>query len=194
MIFILISYYLKKEFGVNWVKVFYHYSGSGDYFINLNETLNCSSTNKYSILSFIDNKFKINNKFEFLLEYPELNGYNRWRQSLHPLENPDISGFVNGYEEISIKWNGGWVGLVKSYHTSYTLLDGWGGVDGWWYSIGSLVKHVTPNTIPGPYKFEINNCSLWLRIDNLNLLNLKTNNFKLHFKFFSLLFYNFIII
>ena len=40
-------------------------------------TLYYNDEHRYSIIGGIDNKYKINNFYEYLLEYPDLNGYVR---------------------------------------------------------------------------------------------------------------------
>ena len=186
---IFLTFFIKNQFGVNWLKIFYHYSGNGDYFLNFNEALNISSPNKYSILLFIDDKYKINNKFEFLLEYPEFNNYNRWKQSKHPLNNLDNDQLVEGYEPIYIGFNSGWVGLVKS-SDSRTVIDGHAG-GYWYYSIGTQIGGWTNNQFPGPppNSNSVKNCSLWLRIDNIKSKYLKKNSIHFYLLLINILFF-----
>ena len=76
MVFLLIltsvQFIYKESLGRKWLKIFHHYSGSGEYFNSESEISFINSPNKYSILGMINNDYKIENKFEFLLEYPQI--------------------------------------------------------------------------------------------------------------------------
>ena len=181
MFLFLISFFQIKN-NKNWLKIFYHNSSNGIYFNNLNETLNCNTEFKYSILYKINSSFKINGKFEFLLEYPELfPNYNHWTQVKNPLETFEIIDGNNdlGYEPIHIDWDAQyWGGLITSSRTSNTLLDGSVGNIKWHYSIGAINKDYYPK-FPGPGIY-IHEVILWIRIPNfINSKNYQKFNFKI---------------
>lgn len=140
---------------------------------NFSHAINCDSENMYSILHMLNDKYKINGKFEFLLEYPELGGCNRWKQSLNPLFDTDDSAQAVGYEGINISWSvTQWGGLVRSSQKSFTVLDGSCGSVNWHYAIGVYKGNSYSNTqcpplgdcFPGPS--SINRVVLlWVRIN-----------------------------
>ena len=122
--------------------VFYHNATGGHLFSNESEAIHTDSFQKYSVLDKINTDFLINGKYEFLLEYPGINGYNRWRQSLNPLHDIEQNGCqAKGYEPIQVQWTvKSFGGLVRSSQVANNLIDGSAGVlDHWWYSIGNYV-------------------------------------------------------
>ena len=94
--------------------------------------------------------------FHFKLCYPELTKHdfpcNEWIQSSNPL----LESTITGYAAINVIWTqdgigGPFQGLglsPKSY--SYNLIDAAPNHAYWWYSIGTLIYHGGPDTIPGP--------------------------------------------
>jgi len=158
-------YQIKVEHGTHWLLAFYHNSTGGVFFENHNEAINCDGLQKYSILSEIDERFKFNNKFEFLLEYPGRAGSNRWVQTLNPLFDQERKGYkATGYANIWANWTvNSWGGLVKSLDSDCTLLDGAAGqTPFWWYSIGAICQFYTP-AFPGP-GVTVTQVRLWVRI------------------------------
>jgi len=170
---------IKYAHGCVWLKIFYHDSTGGVFFTSYTEGESTNQPQKFSILKTIDDRFKYNNKFEFLLEYPEVSGYNRWRQSLNPLYDNEVANQkATGYEPISISWTGEyWGGLVRTTLSSASfpcLIDGSAGNERWWYAIGLISPQFSPN-IPGPsYATSSNSIllkkvKLWVRIDNTKI-------------------------
>ena len=119
---------VKYLHGAYWLKVFHHDMSNGIGFFDESEAIHTETKEKYSILDEIDSQFKINNKFEFLLIYPEETEYNRWKQINNPLDEIEEGQSVaKGYESIHYGLqNNRWGGLVKtSQETSrYCLLNG----------------------------------------------------------------------
>ena len=160
--------FYKFENNFAWILVFYHNTTSGNYYNkNNNEVLHCKSKYKFSILGKL-NDFKMNDGFEFLLEYPELSGYNHWYQS----SNPVFSSTVDNYRNISISWNASsWYGLAKSNEATATLIDG--SPTSWHYPIGVYYDwRERSKSLPGPYacstryQCEIHEVFLWTRVSN----------------------------
>jgi len=173
LLFCIFSYQYtrKKEFGADWMMIFYHDSVSGGFFSSLEEAMFSENPNKYSIFSKIGDEYKIDGYYEFLLEYPTFDGYNRWKQSDLPWKNEEISGkSANGYTPINISWNSyNWGGLVKSRnsnHPGITLLDGSAGSDYWFYAIGCVDPYTYNPNYPGPFYSAIRYSRLWIRIQN----------------------------
>ena len=163
-------YEIKELYNAKWLKIFFHNSSNQTYFHNKQEALNSKSFQKFSILGEINNNFLNNNKFEFLLEYPEIIGYNRWTQVANPILQNDYSEL--GYEGINISWSGEyWGGLALSSVTD-SFLDGSIFHSFWFYSIGCYSGWWSSNKFPGPAtsstRYAVSLCYLWIRIDGTN--------------------------
>ena len=155
----------KLERNSIWLLLFHHDVTIGDFFYSHADALKCFNYTggKYSIIYSLNNNYKINDKFEFLLEYPEINKSNRWRQSINPLYQSMIRGKnVTGYEPVDIQMSGrNWSGLYKVNSEQVTLLAA--SCNGnWFFSIGTVNKQFFPY-FPGP-DFNSKIVSLWVRI------------------------------
>ena len=162
----------KVAYGATWLKVFMHDSSSGQYFLSYSEALNSNGLYKFSIMGEIDGKYKNNGKFEFLLEYPQFNKYNRWKQTYNPKDNPEVEGMsAVGYEDVNITYRGRtWGGLVKSSDFR-TAFDGSAGDGNWFYAVGSYAQWGNAREFPGPAVndntyYGVKKVLLWVRIDN----------------------------
>jgi len=174
---IIAVYYTKNQHGCIWLKIFHHNGYGGSMFRDFSHALSSDEPNLYSILHKITDSYKINGKFEFLLEYPELSGYNRWKQSYHPINENDDVRPVRGYEAISISWQTEyWGGLTKSSRIGNTLIDGSCGHSYWFYSIGAYQNNEwiiakcpsTKNCIPGP-SGSVREVILWVRVTTTDI-------------------------
>ena len=141
-----------------WVKIFYHNSTNGVQFSDNSEVLSCNGDQKYSILNEIRPYHRIDNKFEFLLVYPQLNGqFNHWRQRNCPHKEHEVIGRKTtiGYEPINISWtSANWGGLALSVLDLSAYISGSIGVTHWYYSIGRFKETTgtwTDDIIPGPF-------------------------------------------
>ena len=102
------------------------------------------------MLSRIDDSFKIQQFFEFVLVYPELQDYLQWNQTVNPIHaQPNTD---NGYQRIRNPFTDGYSfsGLSLS-NSSATLIDGSPFEASWFYGIGlyGIGLHAE-KTIPGP--------------------------------------------
>ena len=169
-----VSYDGLEGYGTNnsWVLIFHHDSSKG-FFSSKKEARYSLNPHKFSLLSRLNEGFKIEGRFEFLLKYPQFTGQNHWTQTVNPVEaqpNEDI-----GYEGINISWSiNYWGGLALS-STERTLIDGSPYADTWFYAIGT-VSSSYPNQIPGPYwEYQgvsvINMVDLWIRVNNFALIS-----------------------
>ena len=192
MILISFQFIYKESLGRKWLKVFHHYSGSGEYFNSESEVSFINSTNKFSILGMINNEYKIENKFEFLLEYPQISGYNHWNQSINPLLDLEVpSQQATGYNPISITWSqSSWGGLVKSMPGSGTIIDGSAGDGMWYYAIGCTHSSWSSFNFPGPDGLAVNEVNLRIRITKKTQITIKNQkkiscirNYVFHFYF-----------
>ena len=143
--------------GTEWMKIFHHnMTKQSEGFNSFEEAKFVSTKNKYSILSLIDKRYLIKGKYEFLLEYPSIQGFNRWRQTLFPLDEHDEKGksCVIGYEKVYISWNtSSWCGLSLSLNAAAfgctpSLLDGI-------IPLEHIVLVQIMQKYPGPYEHHI---------------------------------------
>jgi hypothetical protein len=178
------------------MKVFFHNSTGGIFFNSKEEAKFIISEKKYSLLNKISPMMKINEKYEFLLEYPT--GYsNQWRQSKTPLEEQGISTEedynVTGYEEVNITMRqNSWGGLALSTHSS-SLIDGSISKSNWHYEIGQTSAwdghdyKIPANTI----EMSSYSVKLWIRIKE-NLISCFFNQNSKCERFTSLRFFYFV--
>ena len=155
-----------------WLKVFYHNTTFGDYFSSLDEALDSHTAQKFSILGTIDDSFRVNGKFEFLLEIPGKHGYNRWRQIINPKDTTSATdGEANEYEEIKISWREKFYGGLAKNNADSTYFDCSAGDDlYWWYPIGATRYYTIINTIPLNLneRYEGPEITLWIRCPSLS--------------------------
>ncbi|GAA3613615.1 fibrinogen-like YCDxxxxGGGW domain-containing protein [Flavivirga amylovorans] len=137
--------------GGGWTLVFNH-NTAGGYWTNDTEAneYNIGSpgltTNKYSILSQLDN-IKSAADYEFRLHYPSLGITNHWSQTFDPRSGTAGTSPVTGYTAISVDTTArNWGGIELSGGNTY--LDGSVNTGNWYYSIGSNVPW--SSGIPGP--------------------------------------------
>lgn len=135
--------------GGGWTRIFVH-RVSGGLFANDSEALEINSSDidadLYSILVHL-NYFKRDSKFEFWLNYPEIdnaNEGNHWTQT----SNPTVDS-ISGYTAISVDHTSKfWGGLEKSGPS--TFIDGSVTHGNWYYAIGSKSNWGGAGKIPGP--------------------------------------------
>lgn len=171
------------KYGAEWLEVFYHNNKSGTIlFANEQEALHTNSQYKFSILDQLENFRGTDNKFEFLLEYPDdfPNEYNRWKQTDNPVTVSEVIGGdpykAVGYEAIHIDWDFNRIdssicntfsGLLRSSRSStHTLIDGSIGHSNWHTAIGAMSSW--NGGVPSPMiQPALGRIKLYVRIDNL---------------------------
>lgn len=155
------------EFDGQWMKVFRHYSGGGEFWSNVNNWEEAKWSNpenpsaaKYSILDYVKN-FEFNGKYTFKLVYPQHPGRNNiWSQNQNPL---DIMEVVDGVTKIETGWNGNyWNGLTRSNQTGTTFLDGSVPHSNWYFAVGSGSSWNGSTNFPGP-GLAVNTVELWVK-------------------------------
>ena len=161
--------------------LFYHDATGGNLWTS-NEDAKHKETNptKYSILSNLTEEYKTKKNYQFLLEYPELNTYVIWQQSIDPLSSDiDNTGEkVAGFKPIRVN-QPKFCGLSLSKSTN-CLLDG-ETTTGWWsYAIGVYKDYFAPNYIPGPSTNMVNHVALWVHFP---LQSQYTCKAKIQFRF-----------
>ena len=157
--------YLVKEYENSlFVRVFYHNVAKGDFFKE-HEVFHVHKNGKFSVLGSINYKFQIDLKYEFLLEYCEVNKYFHWSQTTNPLDNvSDTSSTFFYRSEDTFK------GLAASYDYKRTYIDGLPGpyINNWFYAIGQLEpfnkNHLAGPYKPGPIYDTVDIVSLWMKI------------------------------
>ena len=160
------NFVTKEAYSAKWARIFYHNNKSGTVLFSSdkNEFLHCHTTDKISDLWALERFRGPDGKFELLLEYENISGYNRWKQTSDFTKTTSIIG----YEGINISWTGNnWGGLALSQDSSSTWVDGSpnSGGGNWWYAIGCKAKH--EGSIPGPAAVTPYPFSLWVRTDNV---------------------------
>jgi hypothetical protein len=148
--------------GGGWTRLFVHKTAGG-LFSSKNDAKEKNTgdidADLYSQLIHLSD-FKRDAKFEFWLNYNELDGNdggNRWTQTSNPLTD-DIAG----YTAISADHTSRFWGGLEPDKGNNTLLDGSVGHSNWYYAIGSINYWPSSGTIPGPSS-GINEAVLYIR-------------------------------
>ena len=120
------KYQYQYFFHIRFLRIFYHDYSSKVAFDSLEEAENVNTQYKFSILNEIDESYKIDGKYEFLLNYSDINNCNWWRQTNFPLEETLSSSdtHVKGYEPLHISWkSNNFGGLEKTpFHFKYNCV------------------------------------------------------------------------
>ena len=152
---------IKTFEGATWLRVFHHNVVNNVYWDSVAQSITdggYDSLYKQSVLYNLENYKNKNNQYEFLLEYSDLDGYNRWIQTSNPIDNTEN---VTGYKAVKITWSdNSWYGLATS-NSGNTKLDGTKGTD-YYYGIGLLKNNSVNSKLTSKESTD-----LWVRIDNL---------------------------
>ena len=133
----------------NWLHVFYHNCTNYNYFENETEAEYLLNSNKYSILSKITNNLRMRGQFEFVIYWPSLNTYYRWRQKYNPIKELEKTNVLQaaGFELLYPKVdnaNHKFGGLVRTsipmQNLNSSLLNGNPGLSVWFFAIGMYQK------------------------------------------------------
>ena len=159
--------------GSLWLKIFYHNFTGKVFFEGEDEVLQTNSYQKYSILLQLSNSSKINNLFEFILHWPDLNDYTQWKQSNNPIyEYESDETKAEGFQYIKNASNPFlWGGLVRTTKLMVnpkpnSLLDGNPGATNWNCAIGMyywVYEQYHDHGIPAYYGAIANYVVLWVR-------------------------------
>ena len=161
--------------GAKWLRIFYHNVPLGGVFKDQEEAKHSISQYKFSIIEDVsrDPMFKYRGKYEFLIQFSDVSGYNWWRQSIFPLfedDNESIGTTVTGYEDVSISWrNNYWGGLAHTVRNIggciNSLLDGSIKSGLYFYTIGNNNCNTNyPNTTPSNEDPGASEVTLWMRV------------------------------
>ena len=150
---------------------------NSQYFKTQEEILFGQSKNKYSILGYLDDSFKVKNKFVFLMEYPEGDCAIFFEQDINPvIAEPDQ--FVNMKNRgLECLGNIPFSGLTRSTTESRTFIDGVIRNESqnriWYYPIGQKQGN-GGDIIPSysePQNPKITEVNLWIQIEDFSLLS-----------------------
>lgn len=138
--------------GSKWVPLVLHCVDKGATLYTAAQAKQCATIGKISNLYLLEKTHDIfkngNGQYEFILEYPEWQGWNRWKQTSNPVTSYDS---ISGYSGVFIKWSKGFNGMAQSPDTTYCFLDCssvGSGSGNWWYAICSYRDY--NSGIPGP--------------------------------------------
>ena len=167
----------KYQYDAAWARVFHqnvHWGESSKYYTDSNEAKSADTADKYSVLGNMTNYKNTNNKYELLLQYPQISTtlYNRWIQNDNPvtlsIADTTDGQQVPGYTSVHTDWTDGlWGGMALSTQ-NYTLLDGQPGKSWASYGLGAFRNY--NNGFPGLPSGTgetLSVANLWSRIDNL---------------------------
>ena len=107
----------------------------------------------------------LSGKYEFMLTYPRLSAtaYNRWSQTSSP-----NSSTVTGLSKITTAWSGHFGGIRRTNGTSVYNCDTG---DTWYAAIGQQGTWTSTQYIPAADGSSQTETELWVRIDNLPIIN-----------------------
>lgn len=149
-----------------WILIFHHDSTFG-MFSRYSEARYSMNKNKFSVIGRIDDSFKINEKFEFMLKYPNISGQNHWTQTVNPIHaQPNV--LVN-----DTWFSNNWHGLSLSNDKESTFIDGSPfNSDTCYYAIGCMYKSLY---IPGPeWSLEgkqFTQVDLYIKVNDMTLVS-----------------------
>ena len=156
----------------DYMMIFYHNITNLDYFLSERDFLFANTVNKYSLFGYLDDKFKYDgSNFEFLLEYPDLDKYAFWTQTVNPWLAPSDSniGYIDRGKTLVEEKR--FAGLTKNTGLN-TYMDG--NPDGYWYySVGSRTNWGNSNIMPGCYTSytpPIHAIRIWVRVPRLEFI------------------------
>ena len=180
--FKLDSYDAKEEFGAKWLKIFYHNSTGINFFTKEEAPYNVNDPAKYSILKLIPRIRRYDSSvFEFLIEFPELEGFNRWTQIANPLNVKSPIEDI-GFSPISLTWNGSiFAGIARSSYVDNAFMDCCANSSTYWhYAIGAFSKWGEADQMPGPrvglpddphaYHINVREVQLFIRVKEFHHL------------------------
>ena len=154
-----------------WVLIFHHNSSNKDFFRNENEALFSTKKNKFSLFGRINDDFKIDDRYEFIIEYPQTKRFYQWTQTKNPIK-------AKAYEYIGFIPNetgyGDFTGLALSNYKRCTLLDGFVNHSYWNIAIGAYRNWDSDRCFPGPggtnASFCYNTVNVYMRINDAQKL------------------------
>ena len=158
----------------HWIKIFHHNVKKADYFKKREDALFSLKPFMFSLINKIGDSIRIDGKYEFLLEYPEMTGFNMWRQTNHPLREDESKSQgrteAEGFDSMNLcTWTkNGFRGLVLS-SVNVTLLDGSSYQGYYYYSIGATEQWIYGSIPADGEEHNITEVLLWSRVNAIKL-------------------------
>lgn len=186
------GYKLCSLYGSSWVRIFYHYSKNKNYFsadkvIAANEVYFINTTDRFSVIGSIDERFYIGGVYNFMIYYPDElpDSFFIFNQSSHPLKSYTVTDFKSNVTRPSkcIAFDTSSYGKLNGLALSNqpkSLIDGNPNIDNWHYPIGSASSYNGNNDMPGPQCFlrgesstiSVYMSELWIKFNSYEILSL----------------------
>jgi hypothetical protein len=164
---ILNGYNVMAYNGSKWIMIFHQKHPEGGFFTD-DECLKSLRKKRFSVIGSINESFKINSRYHFLLEYPALGDKIEWEQTKEITHSEPVDAFV-----YNATFNG-FNGLGLSYDRKYACFDGSPGDCGYtqfWYTVGAKYHYPEGGPIPGPVyqnkAIVVNEVKLWIKFDDV---------------------------
>ena len=168
----ILGYQTNNFYGLKLVRIFHHDSHHG-YFKTLGDALfSPKNKQKFSVLGSLNKDLKINDVYEFVLEYPNEAYLLHWNQTKNPIETTTDIGYKPIHVDSKLS---SFQGLSRSSDKTRTLLDGSPSEDinNWWYSVGTITDEFKPNfpgfISSGEY-YRPHLVNLWIRVESYDII------------------------
>lgn len=159
----------------DYMLLFYHNISKGDKFTTEKDFLFANSKMKYSLFGYLnDNYMYDGTKFEFLLEYPDVQTYVFWTQNVNPWLAPTDTYIEYTCRGKTLVENQKFTGLTRHTKSKSTFIDGNNDTGNWYYSVGSTIIWRGSNVMPGSYTNTtpaIHVIRIWVRVPNMHFLH-----------------------
>lgn len=157
----------------DYMMVFFHNVTNFNFFKTEKEFLFANSNTKYSLFGYLDNRYMYDGKkFEFLLEYPDVEAHFFWTQTVNPW-HAQPNSYI-GYVERGKSGNpqATFAGLTK-YDGNLTFMDGVNKSNNWYYAVGTRTAWNDLDAMPALYwksTPSIRSLRIWLRVPSLSFI------------------------
>ena len=170
----VLGYKTNNFYEHKWVRIFHHDSHFG-YFKTPGDALFFpKNKNKFSVIGSLSKDFKINDVYEFVLEYPNENFLLHWNQTMNPIETTTNIGYKPIHIDSKLS---SFKGLSRSADKTKTLLDGSPseGINNWWFSIGTISDFYKPNFplyyVSASEKYLSHLVNFWVRVESYDIIS-----------------------
>ena len=150
---------------------------NSNYFSSEEELLFNINENKFSIFGCLSDKFQINNRFIFLLEYPEHNCHYYFSQNTNPLNTvTDQNIDMQSLDDETCKGSVSFIGLTRTNTNYPSFLDGsrTSSNQRWYFPIGQKGAWNGAHQMPAfdrEQRTKITCVDLWVEIGDMSIIN-----------------------